>query len=156
MSQTEVMCLSLLRSPQFTAEFRRCRRQGRLLVPGKQLMTETDVAIEIARLGPSPTLEWQRLHTTPVFIATQLHHDIHTVQTLDVTEVLAAEKETLLVQKTQKMFERTVERSKLPPRQRRAALVFKHLNRARVRAAVDAADAGEAGDEVADESASRS
>ena len=117
------MCVSLLKKPQFSAELRRCDVVGSSVVPrGTDLLTETDVAVRIARLGAVAALQWERLCCIPSFLPQGLVHRVVQVEVLDVGDILRAERELLQVQKTQRMFEKSL-RPTIGPTRRKVRAV---------------------------------
>ena len=94
------MCISLLKKPRFTAEFCICEQVGDHVVAGARLATEADLAIAIGKLGPCSSLAWARLHCRAEIVGLGLRHKVDRREHLDVADIIQAERDALLLQRT--------------------------------------------------------
>ena len=122
------MCISLLKRPQFTGEFILCDHAGGHVAPGLHIITETDLAARIGRLGMCAALAWTRLHCTPLIVDAALSLRVDRAEPLDITEILRLEQETLRLQRAQHLFEHALQRQRPArvARARPAHLVAQH------------------------------
>ena len=130
----EALCMSGLKRPTFSAELWLCKQHDAhplattVIENGSpKLMTETDWAVAVAKLGPPESLKWQRLHYECKYYQNvpKLMFRIQNTEELHPHTLLEAEQELQKVKRAGNQFQmslsQTSARSRAKPHQMRLA-----------------------------------
>ena len=123
--QSQALCISGLKRPTFTAELWLCKQHETQPLAttvfeqgSPKLMTETDWAIAVAKLGPTESLKWKRLRYECRYYPNvpKLMMRIQGEEDLDPHALLESEREMQKVKRADSQFQLSLSQTPAKPR----------------------------------------